>query len=451
MARSHARSQILGIVAGILAVRALTALAGEYDVTKTVTWDVTTQQAKVPSPAQPNVETQGPNSGQWRYAQHVFAGDKHNESLHDHKDQTLVGDPRNPLVIAPTAPFQLADAPDGDSDGSPPLYTNHLHWSDFTAFDQGANLNLANHIPKAYLPLQLTASSTHPGSDSLVELSTTRKPPGGAFPAQTFTTDAIIHLKGQAYAGAKAPPNAAHAPEKIFADSFAAGEIVLAGTAKAGTIVNNKIGKAVAVDMKGTVSSFRAGTSSNEKTRKGVYSDPVRLEVTDAVSGDIIAENTLFHQQWLAIDDASVAWDDMIGLVLTTGVEGAASVEIGTPSPWVLNPFNGGAMLVDGSLSTSGAFAGLGWVVDTAGGITTATLPLSDLTSHFLLELEIDGLGDPPNDVNLRLYAPAQGYASEGAEVVPEPATLTLLLFGAGLLAGVAAVSHRQCRAFRFS
>src|SRR4051794_2640942 len=83
------RSGPMSVCGGLAAASALwiatTAVhAGSYDVTKIVTWDVTQRRAGNPPP--PNVETVGDNTGKWRYAEHVFAGDKHNEAAHDHKD-----------------------------------------------------------------------------------------------------------------------------------------------------------------------------------------------------------------------------------------------------------------------------------------------------------------------------------------------------------------------------
>lgn len=398
------------------AVLCLPLLAGvvhaipQYDVTKTITWDVTDRG---PGGTKEKV---GANTGKWRYAQHAFAGDKHNEAPHDHKDNPQAE--ANPKVGVP-----LAIGDDGNPNGSPPKFDDHLRWSPITTFNQNANLALA--------AFQKTASSDHPSANSTVLLSTTRR---GETPlgSGVFLTDSSIRLAGHATIHAPAPDADPHKGELSFASSFGIGEITLTGAQASGLIIDGKAKTVNAVKGNiGTVTSFRSHHNTDEN--EAYYRDPMSLAIVDSVTGDLLAEQLLYSELWQAVGEAGVSWDAVNGLTLTTGAGGSALFSMETLGSWVLNPFEGSASLVDGILTVTGDLA-LAWTVSTVDGITTANLAASVFDPAMTFSIQADGLGSPVNDIDLVFTGSGAGYAQE-AQQVAEAGNLPPFLLGLVFLA----------------
>lgn len=138
------------------------------------------------------------------------------------------------------------------------------------------------------------------------------------------------------------------------------------------------------------------------------YNDPVTLVLIN-LAGDTLAVEDLFRFSVTAWQNATMAWDDTVGIVLDVPLDGSsASLQGAFPSAWVtVSPGPFSARLSGGVFTTTGAMTGLPWNLTYSGtDVIRAQLPtvfapaisidyeipaaMLDDTAHYHQELIID-------------------------------------------------------------
>jgi hypothetical protein len=238
-------------------------------------------------------------------------------------------------------------------------------------------------------------------------------------------------------------------PETAYSEAYAATIVKLTGKLEAVEVANNPLGNKRAVAKKtlqnmqnaGFVGASGSTPSTSKESTEG--EDPLVLSIYDVATGDLVAEEALYNEHWLADGPAMAMWDDIEGLVLGVRPGGTASVDFDTTSAWVLNPLDGSATLTESGLALTGDLAALAWDLFTdSEGRLFAVLPLSELSNEvtFLIQLPIATSG--PEGLDLVLSMDQKGRTDMYlTEPVPEPGTLILLALG---LAGTARFRTRN-------
>jgi hypothetical protein len=376
---------------------------GMYDLTKTFTWDVS---RKVNDKF---VETTGAGTGKVFYFAHAFAEDKHGK--------IDVDDPNAAPFGAPF-PFDLAnkvnrpDIRNGRVD-----YDQHGKYSPAAPFDQG------DKIPAEIFGLADTknGSQQHPQADSLVNFDLKRL---GADANGHFHTEASIHLVG--HATVAAIPKG-HDPETAASQGVSSGGVSLTGTMQKAEIQDGK-GPRKEVKTQSLIFAHSTGLDKPNAKNNINGSDPLSLSLFDDATGDLLARQDLWSENFLLANGGGLTWDGTT-LSLTADPGGTASISFQTLSSWVLNPFTGRASIDGGAFSTTGDVGALSWTVTSAGGKTTATTTLGELT----FDIQPTGIPTPAGDVSAVLEADLRGEANGYRTTTPEPGSFLLVASGTAI------------------
>jgi hypothetical protein len=224
-----------------------------------------------------------------------------------------------------------------------------------------------------------------------------------------------------------------HPPETSYAEAASGAQVNLKGKFLKAEVIDEKAKPPSVRHIQGAthLTAFAVSDSGSDES---FYQDPLTLSFFDEVSGDLIAQNDLFDESWLVQGTADILYDPNVGLTLTANHDSLSSISFSTLSSWVLNPFNGTASIQNGIFQATGDLARLPWVV-TSTSNTQAFLPISSLLLDFKFDIEATGLGNPSNDLIMKLTNEAQGLTSDYKTAdVPEPLTIlgsaTALGFG---------------------
>jgi hypothetical protein len=400
---------------GVALLTAASTMAGSFSITKVTTWDVT----KVTKNGN-NIERKenvGADTGYSRYSLHAFAADKHKT---DHLDKPTVVNLQGEKLDT-----QFASAFEQKAySKTNPSKSDHF-WTKKENFDQGKNLAATKDITAAF--------SEHPSASASVTLSTVRQ--GAILPHGNFATQSIIQMNGSAEIG-DVPK--AHAPEFVYTDTMAIGEIKLTGSVLDAVIRQQGMAPEVSKSASGTLRG-RTDAQKNDKTdpvsNRATWNDPLSLSVYNDETGEFLAKQDLFFEDWLADDDASMTWDST-GLELITGPDGGvAAVNLTALGDWVLNPFSGSARLDNGTLDLAGVFVGLNWSVTSMGGMTRAFLSASEFSNTKTISVLPTGSWGSDTQLRLDWTSDSQGFTSRYLSlVVPEPGTIGLSLLGMAII-----------------
>ena len=280
-----------------------------------------------------------------------------------------------------------------------------LNWSPLHFFDQTQNLPLQRQDP-------LVAQRGLVQADSTVELSTMLRPGP--------RIDAVVRVAGHAMVGVQGAGRA---------ESLAVGQINIHGTQTRRSVFDGR-GSLVTMNRRaiGEINGIEACGIADRRTT-GAVADPIAVDIFDVVTGEFIAGQQVYSEIWRVSGAARVTANDE-GLRLVARANGVASVEMMTGGDWVLNPFEGSAVLRDGDLALSGVLAGFDWDLQRSADDVTAFLTQSQLESLLTLEIVPTGLGQPEHDLLYVLSASSEGVGI----AVPEPALLVSFGMGAAAL-----------------
>lgn len=401
MHSKHTRIMLLCTVTPMLLNLTILTAFGQQNQSKTpqginkkITWDITDKNGNA---AQGNAV--------FEHALHVFAKDKHGG---DAKDDP----PSSASAEGDFPPLHYGQ-------GVPPV--RRLGWT------KTQNDTKPIGQWQAFPSYSINESSVHPYAKSSITAS--MSDPQKV--KDKYILDAWVFA--EVTATTDTPPKS-HKPETSTAEAFAAGKI----TVECGTVVaingvkplflgKSSTGRLITNGPATAQRTADGGSSSNKAGRK----DPITLGFYDAESGNLIAEQALWEEQW-DVDFNGMVDSSETGLTLSTGISGdptgSASIELNTLGSWVQNPFNGTASIIDGAFSATGDLAGLPWQIATVDDVTTAFLAAADFNPIFEFDILATGLGD--QDMTMRLMDEDKDYAFAEASVVPEPGTLALLAMG---------------------
>lgn len=399
-------------VAGLLLAvgSAAPAFAGHYDKTKTVTWDIGDGRGGVvggPAPAQ---------QSNWIGLTHALADDKHQPA---DKDTDAGAGPAYPRVINDDLVRGGAVANDRPHPQAPqPKYKTG-------GFDQ-TTVNAAGSTLYTYSAL---AFASHADADAFGEVKVKRTDVGA-----TKQITGTLTISGNTSA---ATPPVAHAPETSYAQATSGVGLELKGKITAADW-SNAAGKRGKVRIAGGQTSVTATgesreSGSDENATSGA-TDPIVATYTDEATGAVLGSNVVYRDSYVATGRGEVHWNPLSGITLVAPAGSTASVEIETPSAWVVNPFNGTVGIVAGVFTATGAFAALPWNVSTVGGDVTATLSPGALSDVLDLDLNLASLPGSVGDVGASLDSDLDGWTEELRTVTPTPGSVALLAMG-GVLA----------------
>lgn len=325
----------------------------------------------------------------------------------------IAGDPNEGLPIAPIAGKDVDTA-----DPRNPAGTHSWYPATASIFTDGHN-----EPNSAMADIEVTKRNTTESKDIKVN------GPNG-IETKTLLNWVQGDLRGFAIAGAIADNCTAHS-----ADSFAGVKIDAVNSwvfdAQHGAEVGDQI-----VDNVGV-----GGTISGPLVYKGGFVDPLFLVVNDIDTGELWVEELM--RQTLEYSDATYSIDED-GIRMTINAldpDSYVDLDFTTEFDWVLNPYTYGARLDATGLTAYGVTPLSGWTVNTIGNTIEAYYDFGPDGKP------LDYVQAKPPDsmfVQGHTYTYDSGGGGGVWEVtVPEPASLSVLAFGA---IGVLVSTRRRSR-----
>lgn len=179
------------------------------------------------------------------------------------------------------------------------------------------------------------------------------------------------------------------------------------------------------------------------------FKDPIWLELHQEGAG-LVASQKLFSLDVFASRDATLIWDDTIGILMEVPLGAGAEVTIAGayPGSWITGPPGPfGATLTGGQFTPIGAWAGLPWAVSVDEGMLRAELPAAALPA-----LELDYVIPASLITPGTLYFPVLVYTvAQGDGAAPcyadcsQDGQLTVSDFGCFQMRFVASDPYADC------